>query len=193
MLNKCSFVLVFLALVLNFSGFAAARGRGYYGIQWQEHQGDSIMVVSVLPVPVYKRKADLRRYNKLIYNLKKVYPVAKFAREKLIETEKKLDKTTDKKEQRKIIKELEKELIAEYTPVLKKMTFTQGKILLKLIDRETGRSSYEILKELRGGFSAVFWQTIAKIFSADLKQDYDKDGEDKLLEQLIIYYEAGLI
>ena len=74
------------------------------------------------------------------------------------------------------------------------MTFTQGKILLRLIDRETQRTSYELLEEFRGRFSAKFWNMIAKIFKADLKQRYDPTkGEDKLIEQIINLYEAGLL
>lgn len=185
--------LTLLAIIFVGTANSSTRSRDYYGINWQQENGDSIMVISLTPVPVFKRKADLRRYYKLVYNLKKVYPIAKFAKEKFAETELLLAQTTDKKEQRKIVKQLEKQLIAEYTPVLKKMTFSQGKILLKLIDRETGYSSYEILKDLKGGFTAGFWQAVAKLFSSDLKETYDKEGEDRMIEQIIKYYEAGLI
>ncbi|MFI3330841.1 MAG: DUF4294 domain-containing protein [Rikenellaceae bacterium] len=186
-------LILFAFFLLSPPTQAQVKGKSYYATHWEVSGGDSMMVVNIVPIPVYKRKADLRRYYKLIYNLKKVYPVAKFAREKLQETEKILATTPDKKEQRRIIKDLEKQLVDEYTPVLKKMTFSQGKILLKLIDRETGRSSYAILKELKGGFTAFFWQSIARLFSSDLKETYNKDGEDKIIEQLIIYYEAGLL
>ena len=92
------------------------------------------------------------------------------------------------------LKELEKELVERYTPILEKMTYSQGKILIRLIDRETERTSYELLEEFRGKFAAKFWNTIARIFRANLKQEYDPtQGEDKLIEQIINLYEAGLL
>ena len=123
-------------------------------------------------------------------NVKKVYPIAIAAREKLRETEEHLLTLKSKRAQQAYIKQVEKELKAEYTPVLKRMTFSQGKILIKLIDRETDRTSYELV---RGSFSAFFWQGVARIFGANLKDRYDKEGEDKIIEQIIMLYEAGLI
>lgn len=73
------------------------------------------------------------------------------------------------------------------------MTLSQGKLLIKLIDRETDQTSYELVKELRGGFRAVFWQSIARLFGANLKDTYDKEGEDMMVEELIRLYEAGLL
>ncbi len=73
------------------------------------------------------------------------------------------------------------------------MTRSQGKILLKLIDRETEYTSYEIVREFRGGFVAGFWQGVAKIFGANLKTEYDREGDDKMLEQIVLLYEAGLL
>ena len=81
----------------------------------------------------------------------------------------------------------------EYTPVLKHMTRTQGKVLLKLIDRETEYTAYEVLKEFRGGFVAGFWQGVSRIFGQNLKSEYDKQNEDRMIEQIVIYYEAGLL
>ena len=73
------------------------------------------------------------------------------------------------------------------------MTFSQGKLLIKLIDRETEHTSYDLVKELRGGFRAFFWQSVARLFGANLKDTYDKDGEDQIVEELIQLYEAGLL
>lgn len=73
------------------------------------------------------------------------------------------------------------------------MTRTQGRVLLKLIDRETNRTAYDVLREFRGGFVAGFWQGISKIFGQDLKSAYDKEGEDRIIEQIVAYYEAGLL
>lgn len=192
-MKKIYFSIIIFTL-LSTSVFGRKYGKGYYNSYWEPTQmGDSMAVVSILPVPVFQRRADLRQYQKLIYNLKKVYPIAKFAREKLQQTEELLANVPDSKDQRQYVKQLEADLKAEYTPILKRLTFSQGKILIKLIDRETSRTSYSIIKELRGGFSAFFWQNIARIFGANLKDTYDKDGEDRMIEQLIIYYEAGLL
>lgn len=99
----------------------------------------------------------------------------------------------DQKEQKAYIKGVYNEIKEEYTPVLKRMTRTQGKVLLKLIDRETEYTAYEVLREFRGGFIAGFWQGVSKIFGQNLKAEYDREGEDRIIEQIVLYYEAGLL
>lgn len=91
------------------------------------------------------------------------------------------------------IRQVYNQIKEEYTPVLKHMTRTQGKVLLKLIDRETEYTAYEVLKEFRGGFVAGFWQGVSRIFGQNLKSEYDKQNEDRMIEQIVIYYEAGLL
>ena len=98
-----------------------------------------------------------------------------------------------KKEQKQYIKGIAAAIKKEYTPVLKHMTRTQGRVLLKLIDRETKYTAYEILREFRGGFVAGFWQSVSRIFGQNLKSEYDREGDDKVLEQIVLYYEAGLL
>ncbi len=189
-----SLFIAILTLLLCNGAFGQQYGRGYYH-QRQEIRGpgDTLVVVDLIPVPVFSRPIDLRRYQRLIRNLKIVYPIAKEAKRLLAETEAKLDSLPNKRQQQAYVKELEQELKRIYTPILKKMSFSQGKILIKLIDRETSRTSYALIRDLRGKFSAFFWQGIARLFGANLKDQYDKEGEDKVIEQLIIYYEAGLI
>lgn len=97
----------------------------------------------------------------------------------------------DKKEQKAYIKQVYNEIKEEYTPVLKHMTHTQGRVLLKLIDRETEYTAYEVLKEFRGGFVAGFWQGVSRVFGQNLKSKYDREGEDRMIEQIVVYYEAG--
>lgn len=180
-------------LLMSVVGSAQKMGRGYYNSRWEHAGKDSVAVIDMLPVYVFRRPADMRRYARLIYNLKKVYPIAKAAKYKLQAAEIEMSKMSSDRKRREYVKIMEKELKAEYTPILKKMTFSQGKILIKLIDRETSRSSYDLVKELRGSFSAFFWQGIARIFGANLKDKYDKEGEDKIIEQLIMLYEADLL
>ena len=186
------FIISFITL-LSVEAVAQGYYRGYSSVGKEVVDGEEMITVQLKPIYKFPRRVDMRRYARLIYNLKKVYPIAKTAKYKLDETERHLMTLEDKQAQRDYIKQVERELKAEYTPVLRRMTFSQGRILIKLIDRETNRTSYELVKQLRGSFSAFFWQSIARIFGANLKMHYDKDGEDKVLEQLIIMYEAGLI
>ncbi len=101
--------------------------------------------------------------------------------------------TLSEREQKEYVKGIYKSLIDEYTPVLKKMTRTQGRVLLRLIDRETEYTAYNIVHEFRGRFLAGFWQGVSKIFGHDLKAEYGEAKEDAIIEQIVIYYEAGLL
>jgi hypothetical protein len=98
---------------------------------------------------------------------------------------------TTERERREYIKQVEAEIMDEYEDDLKKLSITQGRILLKLIDREIGETSYDLLKELKGTFSAVFWQALARIFGNNLKSEFDPNGEDKLLNEIMILLENG--
>ncbi len=172
----------------------AGNSRGYWHqTRTIDEYGDTIPHIYSLPVYVYNRGIDMRRWAKLVNAVKKVYPIAQIAKDKMADMEAELTRLPTKKAQKEYIKKIYNEIEAEYTPILKKMTRTQGRVLLKLIDRETSYTAYEILKEFRGGFVAGFWQTVGKVFGQDLKDDYDKTGEDKMIEQIVIYYEAGLI
>lgn len=174
-------------------GAQAQGGRGFWHQEWEVDGGDSIALVHVLPVYVFSRPVDLRRYRRLVDAVKKVYPIAKIAKAKMADMEEELCRLPTKKAQKEYIKQVYDEIKEEYTPVLKRMTRTQGRVLLKLIDRETEYTAYEVLKEFRGGFVAGFWQGVSKIFGQNLKSEYDKEGEDRMIEQIVVYYEAGLL
>ena len=176
-----------LVLLLSLPGQASAR-HGQPG-RWHTcfeigPDGDTISVVPIKPVFVFSKKADLRRYRKLVEAVKKVYPVAQAAKAQMVQMEAELLRLETKKEQKQYIKGIAAAIKKEYTPVLKHMTRTQGRVLLKLIDRETKYTAYEILREFRGGFVAGFWH---------LKSESDREGDDKVLEQIVLYYEAGLL
>ncbi len=141
----------------------------------------------------FKSRVEMRQYYKMIYNLKKTYPYAKVANAKLVEMNEHIKTLHSKREIDAYIKETEKEVRAEFEKQLVKLTVSQGKMLIKLIDRETGRTSYELVKELKGGFSAGFWQGVARVFGSNLKTKFDPSGEDKVLNDLIILYEQGLL
>jgi hypothetical protein len=98
------------------------------------------------------------------------------------------------KEREKYSKQVEKALVAEFEDELKNLTVTQGRILLRLVDRETGNTTYEILKDFRGSLSAVFWQTVARIVGSNLKTHFDaSSGEDKTIEEIIEEIEDGTL
>lgn len=158
--------------------------------------GDTIYMTSIDEAVIQPRKRaaaarDLRQYRKLIYNVKKVYPYAKLAGEKYGEVAAQLQALESGKEQREYIRKLEEELLKQYEEELKNLTITQGRILIKLIDRETEKTSYEVVKELRGSFQAAFWQAIARIFGSNLKTEFDAEGEDKVLNEIMIMIENG--
>ena len=138
-----------------------------------------------------RARAQLRQYDRLIYNLKKTYPYAVIAREKLAEVNSQLEAVTDEKERRELLKNVEKEILDEFEDDARNMTVTQGRLLIKLIDRETQNTSYELIKQYRGFISASFWQGIARIFGSNLKAEYDPFGEDALIELIVRDIEMG--
>ena len=136
--------------------------------------GDTLWVadldeVYIFPTKKFKNRRERRRYTRLIYNIKKAYPWAKLAGDKLAEVEVHPISLETEKEQKEYMKQVEKELLKDYKQDLKKLTVTQGRILIKLVDRETGDTSYELVKELRGKISAVLWQALARLFGSNLE------------------------
>lgn len=145
--------------------------------------------IVVIPKRKFKSNKDYRQYQRMIRNLKAVYPYAQIARAKFIDLNYQLTQLHTKREKEKYIDQVEKEIRDEFEKKLMSLTVSQGKMLIKLLDRETGRTSYELLKELKGGFSASLWQAVARIFGSNLKTEFDEDGDDKILNELILLYE----
>ena len=185
-------IILLILTIFSVSNLSAQRrARGFWKQEWTVEKGDSIPVVHILPIRKYARKPDMRRYQRLIRMVKKCYPLAKQAQAEMEKMERQLLAVKNKKEQEKLAKELQKALIKQYTPIVLKMTFSEGKVLLKLIDRETDHTAYQIIKDFRGGFVAGFWQMFAKMFGNNLKMDYQPEKRDKTLEQIVTYYEMG--
>ncbi len=151
----------------------------------------SLPAVRIHGVRTFKNPKDADRYNKLVRNVKKVYPYAKLAGDLLNQYSAQLDTMKSEKEKKKYLKQVEDELKAKYMGVLSDFTITQGIILVKLVDRQTSRTSYEIVKDMRGGFSAFFWQQLAKMFDNNLKTKYDPYGADKQIEEIVDMIENG--
>ena len=147
--------------------------------------------VYVFPPLKFKNRRQERRYNKLVRDVKKVLPIAKEVNQIVIETYEYLQTLPDEKSRQKHIKAMEKGLKAQYMPRMKKLTFSQGKLLIKLIDRQTASTSYELVKAFLGSFRAVFYQAFAAMFGASLKREYDAEGDDWLIERVILQVESG--
>ncbi|MFI3306423.1 MAG: DUF4294 domain-containing protein [Rikenellaceae bacterium] len=154
---------------------------------------DEPIEVRMKPIIVFERGIDRRRYWRLVNSVKRVYPLAKVAREKIAKMEEQLDSIGQKRDQRELVRSIYKEIKAEYTPVLLKMSMTDGRVLIRLIDRETDYTAYEVLDEFKGGFTASMWQGVSRLFGHNLKSEYGSSAEDKMIEKIIRYYEAGLL
>ena len=162
------------------------------------HEGDSIQYMEMNNIYVYpslnfKDKKQAKSYMRLVTNVKKVLPIAKEARQMLIETTEFLDMLPDEKSKEEHIKRVEVDIFRTYKPKMKKLTYSQGKLLIKLIDRECHSSSYDMIKAFMGPIRAGFWQVFAWGFGASLKKEYDPQGVDRLTERVVLMVEAGQI
>ena len=126
---------------------------------------------------IFKSAEDKARYMRLRYNVMKVLPYAKYAERRYAQLYRDLDQTSNKREQRQLVKACETEIKDMFNREVKKLTITQGEILIKLIDRQTGNSSYDVVRDLRGGFTAFFYQSIARVFGHNLKTEYNREEE----------------
>lgn len=151
----------------------------------------NIKEVTVMGQPQTEKKSYYRKYDRLVYNLKTVYPYALIVRTKFNEVNEKLATMSSDKDRKEYIKGVEKNVFKEYEDDISELTITQGRLLIKLIDRETQNTSYALIKQYRGGLSAAFWQGIARIFGTNLKEEYDPFGTDILIELIVRAIEAG--
>ena len=142
---------------------------------------------------VFKNKKQQQQYNRLVRNVKKTLPIAKEVNRAIIETYEFIQTLPDEKARQKHLKAVEKSVKQQYTPRMKKLTLSQGKLLIKLINRETDSSSYELVKAFLGPFKAGFYQAFAAIFGASLKKEYHPNEEDALVEQIVLLVESGQI
>ncbi len=160
--------------------------------------GDTILVIELKPFEVvaareFSSRREERRYNRMVRNVKIVYPYAHAAGIMFREYLEHLESLDTERERRQFTREAEKMVREHFEDDLKRLTFSQGLVLLKLLDRETQHTSYDILRDFRGAFSAVFWQSLARLFGFTLKTEYDPYGNDKMIEEVVQLIEAGLI
>lgn len=178
-------------------GFFAAQTTSRTFI---DNNGDTTLMVVVPPVFCFAKtkfrshsaqRKYYEQYYKMIYNLKVVYPYAQRIKQQLATIEHEYSMLSTQRERKAYLKRMEAAVFAEFKPIAKRMTISQGKMLIKLVNRETGKTGYVIVKELKGTISAFFWQTIAVMFSQSLKSKFDPLNDDKLLNELIYLYENG--
>lgn len=158
--------------------------------------GDSIPYMEMSNVYVYPQitfssKRQQTSYMRLVKNVKATLPIAKQARQMLIETAEYLETLPTKEARDEHIKRVEKNIVKEYKPKMKKLTYSQGKLLIKLVNRECKSTSYEAIQAFMGPFRAGFWQAFAWAFGASLKKEYDPDGTDRLTERIVLMVESG--
>ena len=173
-------------------------GRVYL-LQKINRNGEVLPEIAIKEVTVVGRhrssarrtQSQFRKYDRLTYNLKKIYPYAVIARLRLDQVNEDLSGIKDEKERKRYIKDFEKNVFREYEDDIQDMSITQGRLLIKLIDRETRNTSYDLIKQYRGGLNAAFWQGIARLFGTNLKEEYDPYGEDALIEVIVCEIEAG--
>ena len=160
------------------------------------YSGDSIQYVEfndvwVFSKPVFKNAEQRAAYNRLVANVKKVLPIAKEVNKIIIETGDYLETLPNKKARDAHMRYVEESIKKEYTPRMKKLSYSQGKLLIRLIYRETNSSSYELIQSFLGPIRAGFYQAFAWVFGASLKKDYDPNGVDRLTERIVLQVEAG--
>ncbi|WP_425291543.1 DUF4294 domain-containing protein [Bacteroides fragilis] len=191
--------LLMLSIALLFSSESLAQEKtnlGGYLVLMCVYNGDTIPAFQIPTIHIFKplkfrNRKEQMEYYKLVRNVKKVYPIAREINRTIIETYEYLQTLPNEKARQRHIKRVEKGLKEQYTPRMKKLSFAQGKLLIKLIDRQSHQSSYELVKAFMGPFKAGFYQTFAALFGASLKKQYDPEGEDKLTERVILLVESG--
>lgn len=194
MKNSILTLLIFLGVLAS----SAQQGLPVVTDAIIDENGDTLAIITLpefvkFSPPEFKNAYQEWRFNRLVRNVKKAYPYARLAAIRLAEYEAKLEAIETEYERRQFMRKTEDAIRDEFEEDLKQLTFTQGWIVLKLIDRETGYSSYDLVSEFRGRFRAFFWQAFAGIFGFDLKIKYDPEDRDKDIELIVRMIESGAI
>ncbi|MBQ8423530.1 MAG: DUF4294 domain-containing protein [Coprobacter sp.] len=196
MKRLCSIIFTLIICLSGSISVYAQQSRYYQRItRIVTEYGDTATLIITRPVycfpkRVFKNKKEKEYYWKNVRDVKKVLPYAKLVHNALIETYEYIQ-TLPEEERNKHLKRMEKELFEEYKPVLKNFTYNQARLLIRLIDRECNQSSYQLIKAFLGGFRATFWQTFGSMFGVSLRKEWEPDGKDKILEEIVILVENG--
>jgi hypothetical protein len=171
----------------------------YEGYYWACIEGDTVQVYQMKPFYVYpplkkfKNKKSENFYWKTVRDVKKTLPYAKLIYDILVETYRYMETLPDDESRQNHLIRMEDELFKQYKPILKKFTYSQGKMLIKLVNRECNQSSYQLIKAFLGSFRAGFWQTFGGIFGVTLKTEWDPEGKDAELERICVLVEQGML
>lgn len=185
----CLCLLSGLSFVFEAQGAPSIR----YGMKIDGGDTTRVAFVSdiyVFPPMRFKNKKQERFYWRTVRDVKKTLPIAKILTQEMKNTDEVMSKM-NKREQRRFWKQYEKVLYMQYEDKFRHMTAAQGQMLMKLIDRECGRTSYNVIRFYKGGFVANFWQMVAKMVGNDLKEEYDGTDKDQITERIILLVEAG--
>ncbi|MDH8700763.1 hypothetical protein M2138_000094 [Dysgonomonadaceae bacterium PH5-43] len=191
----------FLTIFFTICPFGIVYAQDNYRSEIPEYEiidGDTVQVMVIRDIYIYPEqiiyssKQDAQ-YRKLVRDVKKTLPHAKMIYATLIETYNYIMTLPDDKARENHIKRMEKDLYDEYKPILKKLTLSQGKMLIRLVDRECNQTSYDIVKGFLGSFRAGFWNIFAGMFGASLKSKWEPDGKDAAAERVVQMVEMGVI
>ena len=190
-------IFLFSSLVCLCCLFAAAQ-NGAIQTQAVLVNGDTVPVymmpdVKIFAPVIFRDKGEAIQFSRLVRNIKIVYPYARVTAIKVRELDEIIKNCKTEKERKQKMKQAEEDLRNQFEADIRNMTFSQGILLVKLIDRETGNTSYDLIKEFRGGFMAAFYQSVGKLFGINLKTDYDPQGEDKDIEKIVQMINSGAL
>ena len=192
-----SFILFLMQYADSLTAQSISSSRTGTPMHYRIEQGDTVFYTHINEMVVraprkFKNSADERQFWRLVNNVKRVYPYAKLAGVKLYDLNEQYLSIASERDRKEYSKRVEDELKAEFEGELRKLTITQGRILMRLVDRETGHTTYEIVKDFRGSVQAVFWQAVARVFGSNLKTSYDpSSGEDRIIESIIRDIDEG--
>ena len=196
---KRTFHILILCLALCLASVmsrAQSSGRGDI-LRYRVENGDTLYVDYLPAARVWPKRTDMsarewRQYYKLVYNFNKVYPYAILGGQLITQVEAEMEsRPMNRIQKEKYIAGVQKQMVKDFEKSIRGMSFSQGKLLVRLIDREIGKTSYDIIKDYRSSIAAGFWQGVARLFDNNLKSRYDPFGEDKQTEQLVNIWEEG--
>ena len=188
--------VLLLSLIAIQSNAQENKSAGGYLVPVCIYKGDTIPSITLPDVYIFKplkfrNDKERKEYYRLVYNVKKTFPISQEINRTIIETYEYLQTLPNEKIRQRHIKRVEKGLKEQYTARMKKLSFAQGKLLIKLVDRQSNQTSYELVKAFMGPFKAGLYQTFAGLFGASLKKQYDPEGEDRMIERIVLQVQNG--
>ena len=188
--------ILLLSLIAIQSNAQDNKSAGGYLVPVCIYKGDTIPSITLPDVYIFKplkfrNDKERKEYYRLVYNVKKTFPISQEINRTIIETYEYLQTLPNEKIRQRHIKRVEKGLKEQYTARMKKLSFAQGKLLIKLVDRQSNQTSYELVKAFMGPFKAGLYQTFAGLFGASLKKQYDPEGDDRMIERIVLQVQNG--